>query len=83
MRIKIDQKELKDILDKHFGGVDTHYDIEVEESNYALATRYGRRIGEMERAPEVEKHCLRAIFEKMSVFVSVSEIKNEANPLSQ
>ena len=76
MRIKINQTELKEILDKHFGGVDTHYDIEVEESNYALATRYGRKIGEMEQPTKINKHCLRAIFEKMSVFVSVSEIDN-------
>ena len=76
MRIKINAIELKEILDKHFGGVDTHYDLELEEGNYALATRYGKRLGEMERIPELEEHCLRAIFEKMSVFVSVSEIKD-------
>jgi hypothetical protein len=46
MKIKINQTELKEILDKHFGSVDTHYDIEAEEGDYVLTKKSIKVLGD-------------------------------------
>lgn len=76
MRIKIDQKELKDILDKHFGGIDTHYDLDLVEDFFAIEVRLGKeKVSNMVESPNYGKVAIRGIFPNMSVLLAVQDIK--------
>lgn len=78
MRIKIDATELKGILDKHFGGIDTQYDLELIEGNYAIETRVGKeKLLRMAEAPNYKKVVMRGTFENMGVLLSVVDVTNQ------
>ena len=74
MKIKINQTELKEILDKHFGGIDTFYDLEIQEGSYAIETRLGKeKVSQMMTPPETKKVAMRGIFPNMGVLLVVED----------
>lgn len=78
MRIKIDAIELKEILDKHFGGIDIQYDLEFIEGNYAVETRISKeKLLRMVEAPTYKKVAMQGIFENMGVLLSVVDLTNQ------
>lgn len=83
MRIKLNASELKEVLDKHFGGIDTLYELDLQEDSFAINTRVGKeKIARMPVPPETKNVALRAIFPNMSVIVVVKDIiETNTHPL--
>lgn len=76
MKIKINANELKEVLDKHFGGIDTHYELDLIEDSFAIEVRLGKeKVLNMVEAPNYDKVAIRGVFPNMSVLLAVQDIK--------
>lgn len=74
MRIILTSSEVKDVLNKHFGGTENHYELQLPEGSFALERRVGKeRLSRMMKMPDGKTTTVTGIFEGMSVTVSVFE----------